>query len=190
MVERRTRTTLLARLLLLVYALAVVLLALFALSVLRPGNTAIDETDARGAFYHGYRDAVSGDFAGTVQISFAGGAAYTGAVGESGFNGRATYTGADGWTISGNFTDGYLDGEGSYSDGLGNYQGAFKHSQPDGKGLYTSTQGWTYEGDFQAGVITGQGNLTLPDGTIITGNFLNGVYQGHSSPVPIATSNN
>ena len=176
--KSRSKTTLRARLLLVAYAAAIGLLALFALTAIRLPALDFNQTNAQGTNYQGVRDVVSGDFVGTINITFASGAHYKGAVEESGFSGQATYTGATGWTISGVFTSGYLEGEGTYNDNLGTYEGYFVHSVPDGKGIYISVQGWRYEGDFKTGVITGQGTLTLTSGTVLEGAFIDGVFQG------------
>jgi hypothetical protein len=173
----RTHATFRARLLLVVYAGLAVALALFALSVIRPPAAKIDETDTQNNTYEGTRDVVNGDFTGPVRVSFADGARYAGVLEEGGFVGQATYIGVGDWTLSGVFTNGYLEGEGYYADNIGSYEGAFTHSLPDGKGIYRSVQGWQYEGDFRNGEITGQGILTFDDGSTLEGAFESGAFR-------------
>jgi hypothetical protein len=120
---------------------------------------------------------VTGDYFGTVDVGFASGAKYTGEVEEDGFTGSGSYTGAGGWSISGVFTDGYLEDTGTYSDDKGSYEGSFTKSLPNGQGTYTSTEGWKYVGDFVGGKVTGTGKVVFDDGSELEGTFENGVLQ-------------
>jgi hypothetical protein len=172
------KTGILARIVLVLYLVLMIVLASYALFLIKPPDVSVLEYDPKGTSYEGVRDVISGDFKGPVAITFADGGRYQGNVAQSGFTGSSTFTGNGGWTISGNFVDGYLNGAGSYKDALGSYNGNFARSIPDGKGLYVSVEGWSYSGDFLAGEVTGMGILTFADGTELIGNFENGIYKG------------
>jgi hypothetical protein len=152
---------------------------MFSLSLLPLPNLNYRASDASGNSYSGVVDAATGECVGQVEISFASGARYSGGLGERGFSGAGEYRDAsagDGqWSIAGEFTDGYLQGQGSYEDARGSYAGGFRRSLPHGRGAYSSNQGWRYEGEFTDGVITGYGDLTFADGSLVQGRFDQGI---------------
>lgn len=164
------------KLMLAIYAICAIMLAVFALSIVPPNPIDYSLSDALGNEFAGTVDALNGDFIDTVTITFKSGAKYSGRLGDEGFNGMGEYIGADAsWSISGEFTSGYLFGLGRYRDNLGAYDGQFSHSLPHGQGTYSSNQGWRYEGEFDNGNISGKGTIYMSDGAELHGIFQYGI---------------
>lgn len=68
------------------------------------------------------------------------------------WDGRGTYTQADGSVYKGSFKKGELSGKGKYKWADGDvYDGEWKDSKMHGKGKFTWKDGKTYEGDFVRG---------------------------------------
>lgn len=161
-----------------------VVLACFALGAVQtPPQELNGEIDAKGNKITGTYDPVDDVFLGKVNIVFPTGAVYNGSFEGYRFNGYGVFEGSDTaedgtvnpWRFEGNFIEGHLEGEGSYTDSLGNYTGTFRNSLPNGQGVYTSHSGWRYEGEFQAGCMTGLGTVYLVDGTSTSGRFEDGL---------------
>ena len=170
-------------------AVLTVALACFALGVWQPFSPyeLEEQIDVKGNSTSGLFNPATEDFEGQVHILFANGEVYDGGLEGHRFNGTGTFCGvlssedtavegqAVPWRFEGTFINGRLEGEGSYSDHLGSYVGNFSNSLPSGYGVYTSLSGWSYDGEFVAGMMTGKGTVVMPNGTTITGTFLDGV---------------
>ncbi len=75
-------------------------------------------------------------------------------------NGPGKITYSDGSTLSGNFLNGVIDGDGEYlKPGAFDFKGTFSNGQP-AKGSVSFVSGPTYVGDFADGFPSGQGTLS------------------------------
>lgn len=186
MLLRRPKVSRLVNTIILPFIVAVltVALACFALGAWQPSaQQLVDQPDGKDNKITGLYDAANDTFIDDVHIVFPTNAVYDGGIEGYRFNGYGVYegfdTGEDGlplaWYFEGNFVDGRLEGEGSYSSVLGTYEGEFANSLPNGQGEYSSASGWRYEGEFRAGSITGHGTVYLADGTSTTGLFEDGI---------------
>jgi len=116
----------------------------------------------------------------TAHYDFADGGTYDGPMVDGKFCGHGERTfGGDfvGHSYTGNFENGYFNGEGIYSfpDGSQNV-GQFK----DGKFVPPSSGGqdYVYIGPTSNGLPHGVGKMTLKSGEIYTGDFVNGLRHG------------
>ncbi|CAD2218558.1 MORNvariant family protein [Angomonas deanei] len=102
--------------------------------------------------------------------------------GKGVYNKEATRGGDEAVTYSGDWVRGKRNGKGSETIGNIHYEGDFVDGRWDGKGVWrNSDNNFVYEGTFRKGELTGTGEMTLPKGTVITGEFENGVPDGHAT---------
>ncbi|RNF11809.1 MORN Repeat Containing 1 protein [Trypanosoma conorhini] len=105
---------------------------------------------------------------------------YEGAWKEGHLDGEGTLIQNDGSKYSGGWKKGVKEGHGVDSV-VGNYSysGEFKSGKRNGQGkIRLEREGYTYEGEFVMDELTGDGKMTLDDGTVMLGGFLNGKPNG------------
>jgi hypothetical protein len=83
-----------------------------------------------------------------------------------------------GSTTEGTFTAGKLEGQGVAKYAGGKYEGAFRADSPNGKGVFTSADGTVYTGDFVDGLRSGKGVTVFPDGKRYEGEFESNYWNG------------
>jgi len=101
---------------------------------------------------------------------------YEGGLNEHGQNGMGAFTFPNGAVYSGGFSQGFAEGEGTYTDASGRivYIGGFKGGRFDGQGRYFSPDAWSYEGGFSNGLFHGEG-VIVTDTDAIRGVWEKGV---------------
>lgn len=139
---------------------------------------------------------------GPGKITYSNGATLQGIFANGVPNGEGDYQSPGGFSFKGTFVDGQpVNGVATYPDGS-SYTGAFAHGLPSGEGALTSSgRVERAEGTWDAGVLTsgtvtfrdgtryagaldatgkvnGPGRFELPDGSILTGTFVDGNYSG------------
>ena len=83
-----------------------------------------------------------------------------------------------GEVYEGEYVDGRLHGEATYTDGHGNkYKGSWYEGRKHGYGIYTSPDGSKYCGQWKHDVKDGDGEDTDTDGFTLKGNFRNGYLE-------------
>ncbi|MBP9888749.1 MAG: protein kinase [Leptospiraceae bacterium] len=106
---------------------------------------------------------------------------YTGEFKKNKPEGQGAYYFQDGSYFAGEFKDGLPDGKRGifYTKDHSLYKGDIKLKDgemlPEGKGLIIFDREKVYIGDFHNGKLHGKGRLIQPDGTVINGNWENGV---------------
>jgi peptidase C13-like protein/MORN repeat protein len=92
-------------------------------------------------------------------------------------HGKGRYEARGGEVYEGEFRNGEMVGQGSYSrpDGT-RYSGEFLKWRPHGKGRLVEPGGGVYEGDFKDGLYDGQGTLRMPNGEVFAGRWSKGAY--------------
>ena len=83
----------------------------------------------------------------------------------------------------GEWENGTMHGEGTYTFGIGKgegdrYVGEYRNGIRNGKGIYTWSNSERYVGDFKNDVPEGQGTYKFLDGRIYTGEWKNGNKEG------------
>lgn len=79
-----------------------------------------------------------------------------------------------------------------FKGGKARYEGAFYNAKPHGNGICHYSEGNWYEGDWSDGSFDGVGAMYMLDGSIISGIWKGGVYQGtnyHDSMIQNVTEN-
>jgi len=90
-------------------------------------------------------------------------------------SGHGIYQAADGERFDGTFKDDARTGRGTYITLRGDrYEGDFQRSVLQGKGEAVFTNGDRYEGGFWNNRAHGEGTLRKADGTVVSGNWING----------------
>ena len=98
------------------------------------------------------------------------------------FNGKGTYTYANGDKYVGKYKDGKQNGQGTYTFANGDkYVGEFKDDKQNGQGTYTLTDGGKYVGGFKDGILDGQGTLTFANGDKYVGEFKDDMQNGQGT---------
>ncbi|WP_196158664.1 C13 family peptidase [Reinekea sp. G2M2-21] len=134
-------------------------------------------TYALGAHYSG--NFLQGYFHGQGEYADTNGSVWTGEFEQGKFQ-QGTVVHKDGSTLTGQFANWQLSGEGQATfPQQGTWSGQFKNGVINGKGHYENEAGVRYDGGFARWSYHGDGELTLPDGTHYVGQFQYGQYQGH-----------
>lgn len=103
------------------------------------------------------------------------------------FNGKGTYTSANGEKYIGEYKDGKYDGRGSYQFADGDkYTGEYREGKFNGQGTYTFANASKYAGEFKDGSFHGYGtyyhnNPGENKGDRYVGEFRSGKYQGQGT---------
>ena len=147
-------------------------------------------------------------FHGQGTYTWADGTKYVGEYKDSEFHGQGTYTFPNGDEYVGEYKDGKRNGQGTDTWADGEYVGDWKDDKKHGQGTYTFADGKVWEGqwsndewvsgkEYAAGEYNSssqvsslppcegeerscEGSLTSPYGTIYTGVFKDGIFEGKS----------
>jgi len=116
------------------------------------------------------------------------GSTYEGEFKNGEMNGQGTYTYPDGEKKVGEFKDGEIwNGQGTEivtfggMEGTDKYEGGFKNGKSHGQGKYTTYNGLIYEGEHKDGLRNGQGTETGPSGEKYVGEFKDGWRNGQGT---------
>ena len=92
-------------------------------------------------------------------------------------HGKGRYEARGGEVYEGEFRNGEMVGQGSFSrpDGT-RYSGEFARWKPHGKGRLVEAGGAVYEGEFKDGLYDGEGTLRTPKGEVFAGRWNKGLY--------------
>jgi len=121
---------------------------------------------------------------GQGTYTWPGGDTYIGEYKDNKKHGQGTYTFADGDKYIGEFKDNKRHGQGTYSFANGDkYIGEYKDDKYNGQGTYTfgpnsEWSGDKYIGEYKDGKKNGQGTYFFADGTVETGLWESGEFQG------------
>lgn len=114
--------------------------------------------------------------------TYSNGDKYSGEFKDGKLSGNGTYTFASGNKYVGEFKDGKLSGQGKFTFAKGDiYVGDFKDSSFNGKGTFTFTNGNKYIGDFKDWKLNGQGTFNFANGDVYVGDFKDGLFDGHGT---------
>jgi hypothetical protein len=158
--------------------LTCLLFALGALTPLLPVEQRSASADSQDNAYSGEYRAFDDEYIGHTEIVFSVGGSYQGGFEGHRFNGQGEFFGPEGWVLTGSFTDGHLEGQGTYIGQGITYTGEFHNSLPEGQGTLVSGEGWKYEGGFAMGKVNGEGVFTSADGSVYSGSFTDGYADG------------
>ena len=87
-------------------------------------------------------------------------------------HGFATYTSPDGFSYTGEWINGEIEGQGKAKYPNGSiYTGKFSKSEPNGIGKIEFIDGGNYEGEWLNGIIQGTGTAKYSNGSIYVGEF-------------------
>jgi hypothetical protein len=110
---------------------------------------------------------------------------------DDGYTGKGCYFYGDRAKYVGEYKDGKMHGQGTYTYGEGAWEGAtyvgeFSNRSFNGQGTLTLPDGAKYVGEFKDDKRHGQGTYTFANGTIQEGLFENNKYIGKNSEEPKA----
>jgi len=134
----------------------------------------------KGHFYEG--EFQNGMYNGRGTYTFADGSKYLGEFKDGKYNGQGLLTTADGFKLVGEFKDNKPNGQGTFTLADGSkYVGELKDGKFNGQGTLNSAKGDNYVGDFKDGNFNGQGTLNSAKGDNYAGEFKDGKYNGKGS---------
>ncbi|MDY6935139.1 MAG: hypothetical protein SVZ03_13075 [Spirochaetota bacterium] len=99
-------------------------------------------------------------------------------------NGQGTFRYPDGSTYIGQFVNGLMEGQGTFTWGEksvwagSKFIGEFKKGRINGYGTWTWPRGGKYIGECKDNMIHGKGTMYYPDGRVKTGRWKNDRYVG------------
>ena len=100
---------------------------------------------------------------------------YEGAYRDGHMSGHGVYLALDGERYEGEFKDDSRTGPGTYiTRGGDRYEGTFQRSVLQGEGVGIFANGDRYQGGFWNNRAHGEGSLRKADGTVISGDWING----------------
>jgi len=98
------------------------------------------------------------------------------------FDGKGTYTWADGTSYSGEWKNDLKHGQGTYIWNNGDkYEGSFVDDKKSGYGVFTKADGSIYTGNWTNGKRSGQGSMTWASGCSYTGEWANDALNGYGT---------
>lgn len=106
---------------------------------------------------------------------------YTGQFAKDAMEGKGKLVYTDGSVYDGNFQNGLRHGKGTYSSKtnfISLYNGDWEYDCRSGQGTLVYFSGETYVGIVVDGLPHGAGRLTLNDGTVMDGKWIDGVLEG------------